>query len=300
LPPTVDLDGELSLRLSSADRAVGELAGVGRTLPNPQLFTQALIRREAVLSSRIEGTRASLSDLVLFEVERPNGASDEDVREVYNYVAATEHVLDPNRRLPVSLSLLREAHRLLLTNVRGGHAMPGEFRRSQNWLGSPGATVETATYVPPPPERLWDCLDPFEKYLHAEQMLPPLLAIGTAHYQFEAIHPFLDGNGRVGRLLIVLLLVDWGLLPGALLDLSAYIEPRRDTYYDALLRVSTHGDWPGWFRFFLEVVERQARERYNAPLSCRPSATTTVSDLQPRARPDFSECSLTSCFACPP
>jgi len=259
LPPDVTVDGELSLRLSAADRAVGELAGVGRTLPNPQLFTQALVRREAVLSSRIEGTRASLSDLVLFEVER-NGAADEDVREVYNYVAATEHVLAPDRRLPVSLSLLREAHQLLMTDVRGGRATPGEFRRSQNWLGSAGATIETATYIPPPPERLWDCLDPFEKYLHAEQTLPPLLAIGAAHYQFEAMHPFLDGNGRVGRLLIVLLLVEWGLLPGPLLDLSAYIEPRRDRYYDTLLRVSTHADWPGWFTFFLEVVEQQARD----------------------------------------
>lgn len=259
LPPEVNLAGDLALRLSAADRAVGELAGVGRTLPDPQLFTQALVRREAVLSSRIEGTRASLSDLVLFEVAR-SPVADEDVREVYNYVAATEHVLNPDRRLPVSLSLLREAHQLLMTDVRGGYATPGEFRRSQNWLGSAGAIIETATYIPPPPERLWDCLDPFEKYLHAEQILPPLLAIGAAHYQFEAIHPFLDGNGRVGRLLIVLLLVEWGLLPGPLLDLSAYIEPRRDRYYDALLRVSTHADWHGWFTFFLEVVEQQARD----------------------------------------
>lgn len=259
LPPGVSMDADLALQLSGADRAVGELAGVARTLPNPQLFTHALIRREAVLSSRIEGTRATLPELALFELDQPTGTVYDDVREVFNYVAATEYVLAPNRRLPVSLSLLREAHRILLTDVRGGYATPGEFRRSQNWIGPPGATIDTATYVPPPTERMWDCLDPFEKHLHTEHRLPPLVTIATAHYQFEAIHPFLDGNGRVGRLLVVLLLVEWGILPGALLDLSAYIEPRRDGYYDALLRVTTHGDWDGWISFFLDGVTTQAR-----------------------------------------
>lgn len=262
LPPALDVDSDLSLLLSSADRAVGELAGVGRTLPDAQMvmFTEAVVRREAVLSSRIEGTRASLSELVLFELEHPTGAADNDVREVYNYVAATAHLLNPDRPLPLSLRLLRDAHRLLLTDVRGGYATPGEFRASQTWIGPPGATIETATYVPPPPERLWECLDPFEKYLHAKQSLPPLLNIGAAHYQFEAIHPFLDGNGRIGRVLIAVLLVEWGLLPGPLLDLSAYIEPRRDEYYDVLLRVSTHGDWARWLGFFLAGVEQQARD----------------------------------------
>ena len=147
-----------------------------------------------------------------------------------------------------------------MAGSRGGHAAPGEWRRTQNWIGTPGATIETATYVPPPPERLWECLDAFEKHLHAEPGLPMLLRVAALHYQFEAIHPFLDGNGRVGRLLVAALLVEWGLLPGPLLDLSAYVEPRRDRYYDCLLQVTTEGDWTGWFGFFLAAVTAQAKE----------------------------------------
>ncbi|MFD6101408.1 Fic family protein [Nocardia salmonicida] len=259
LPPIVQMSPKLVRRLSSADRAVGELAGLGRGLPSPELFGRALVRREAVLSSRIEGTVASLSDVAMYEVERPAHPRG-DVQEVFNYMSAMDHVLDPGRRLPLSLSLLREAHRILMTGVRGDYATPGEFRRSQNWIGPPGSTIDTAKYVPPPPESLWLGLDAFEKFLHADGELPPLLAIAAVHYQFEAIHPFIDGNGRIGRLLAVMLLVEWGLLPGPLLDLSSYIEPRRDRYYEGLLRVSTDGDWLGWFDFFLEVIEEQARD----------------------------------------
>jgi Fic family protein len=258
LPPELSFDRALVARLSAADHALGQLSGVGRTLPNSYLVSQALARREAVLSSRIEGTRASLSDLVLFEVERPPRPDVDDVREVHNYVAAMEHVLAPDRRLPLSLSLLREAHEILLTGVRGNYATPGEFRRSQNWIGPPGCVLNNATCVPPPPERLWECLDPLEKHLHAQRALPPLVTIACLHYQFEAIHPFIDGNGRVGRLLVGLLLVEWGLLPAPLLDLSAFLEPRRDEYYARLLAVSTHGDWGGWVSFFLEAVRVQA------------------------------------------
>lgn len=258
LPPMVALDAPLIGRLSEADRAIGELSGLGRSLPNPHLLSRTSMRREAVLSSRIEGTQASLSDLVLFEMEPHDVTSD--VREVYNYLQAVDHVLAPDRRLPVSLSLLCEAHQILLTGTRGAHATPGEFRRSQNWIGPPGAVIDTATYVPPPPEQLWDCLDPFEKFLHADGDLPPLVAIAAIHYQFEAIHPFLDGNGRVGRLLVVLLMVEWGLLPAPLLDLSASIEPRRDEYYRGLLKVSTDGDWSAWMGFFMDVVAKQARD----------------------------------------
>jgi Fic family protein len=257
LPPRVEFDTALVSRLSAADRALGLLSGVGQTLPNPHLLSQTLLRREAVLSSRIEGTQASLSDLVLFEASSLRSGSG-DVLEVHNYVAAVEHVLDPSRRLPLSLSLLREAHSILLTGVRGGYAAPGEFRRSQNWIGPPGCTLDTATYVPPPPEVLWDSLDAFEKHLHVETSEPPLLRLASLHYQFEAIHPFVDGNGRVGRLLVVMLLVEWGLLPAPMLDLSAYLEPRRDAYYDGLLRVSTEGAWARWLHFFLEALERQA------------------------------------------
>lgn len=259
LPPELALDRDLVGQTSRADRALGLLSGVGQTLPNPYLLSQTLMRREAVLSSRIEGTQASLSDLVLFEVEQQRPRV-EDVREVANYLRAMEHVLDPGRRLPLSLSLLREAHELLLSDVRGDHATPGEFRRSQNWIGTPGCTLDEATYVPPAPERLWEALDAFEKYLHSPHDLPPLIVVALAHYQFEAIHPFTDGNGRVGRLLISLLLVEWGLLPMPLLDLSAYFESRRDTYYATLLRVSTHGEWHSWIGFFLTATEAQATE----------------------------------------
>lgn len=260
LPPAVVLSPALVAALSRADRALGELSGVGRALPNPGLLAGSLVRREAVLSSRIEGTVATLSDLVLFEMDPSLERRKGDVREVSNYVAAVDHVLAADRRLPLSLPLLLEAHAVLLDGVRGNYATPGEFRRSQNWIGRPGAVIDTATFVPPPPERLWECLDPFERYLHADDPHPPLLRVAAAHYQFEAIHPFLDGNGRVGRLLVVLLMVEWGLLPGPLLDLSAWIEPRRDDYYEVLLRVSSEGDWQSWLMFFLAMVVEQASD----------------------------------------
>lgn len=267
LPPDVVLDLDLIRRLSAADRALGRLAGAARSLPASQLLARALLRREAVLSSRIEGTRASVSDLVRHEAEPRRG--DDDVREVRNYLAAVDHVLDPERRLPLSLSLVREAHAILMTGVRGGYATPGELRRSQNWIGPAGCTLADARYVPPPPERLWECLDPFEQFLHADGVLPLLVAIGCLHYQLEAIHPFVDGNGRVGRLLVTLLLSEWALLPEPLLDLSAYIEPRRDEYYERLLAVSTHGDWSGWLAFFLAAVEEQAADALGRAESLR-------------------------------
>ncbi|MGH4013812.1 MAG: Fic family protein [Pseudonocardiaceae bacterium] len=259
LPPLLSFDTGLVGRLSDADRALGELAGVGRTLPSPHLFTRALVRREAVLSSRIEGTQATLSDLVLFEIERPTTPLG-DVQEVANYVTAMDYLLAPERTTPVSLWLLREAHRILLTGVRGENAMPDQYRDTQNWLGSPGAGIDDASYVPPPVELLPDCLDAFESYLHGTRVLPPLVEIACLHYQFEAIHPFKDGNGRVGRLLIALLLIEWGLLPGPMLDFSGYIERRRQEYYARLLAVSTHGDWAGWVAFFLDAVDVQAKD----------------------------------------
>ncbi len=259
LPPVLSFDAALVGQLSAADRALGELAGVGRTLPSPHLFTRALVRHEAVMSSRIEGTQATLSDLVLFEIERPSTPPG-DVQEVANYVTAMDYLLDPQRTAPVSLWLLREAHRILLTGVRGENAMPGQYRDTQNWLGSTGAGIETASYVPPPVELLPDCLDAFERYLHGQLTLPPLIEIACLHYQFEAIHPFKDGNGRVGRLLVALLLVEWGLLPGPMLDFSGYIERRRQEYYAHLLAVSTHRDWSGWVAFFLDAVAVQARD----------------------------------------
>lgn len=181
-----------------------------------------------------------------------------DARPAFSDVAAPEHVIHPDRRLPVSLPLLKEAHEILMRGVRGEHATPGEFRRSQNWIGRPGCVLGDAACMPPPPDQMWDCLDALEKHLHEEHELPPLITVVAVHYQFEAIHPFLDGNGRIGRLLVTLLLVEWGLLPAPLLDLSAYIEPRRDTYYDTLLKVSAHENWAGWLGFILEAVEIQS------------------------------------------
>lgn len=260
LPPSIAFDLDLVGRLSAADRALGSLAGAGRMLPNPHLLSRSLLRREAVLSSRIEGTQASLSDLVLFEAEpsATPGPQQLDVREVLNYVRAVDHVLDPGRRLPLSLSLLREAHEILFSGILGGYATPGEFRTTQNWIGPAGCTLDDAAYVPPPPDRMWECLDALEKYMHTAQALPPLVAIACLHYQFEAIHPFIDGNGRIGRLLIMLLMVEWGLLAAPLLDLSTYIESHRDEYYGRLLAVTTDGDWLGWIGFFLHAVKQQA------------------------------------------
>jgi cell filamentation protein, protein adenylyltransferase len=259
LPPFLSFDTGLVGRLSAADRALGELAGAGRTLPNSHLFTRALVRREAVMSSRIEGTQATLSDLVLFEIERPVNPLG-DVQEVANYVTAMDYLLDPQRSAPVSPWLLREAHRILLTGTPGENTMPGQYRATQNWLGSTGAGIDDASYVPPPVELLPDCLDAFERYLHGKRVLPPLVEIACLHYQFEAIHPFKDGNGRVGRLLVALLLVEWGLLPGPMLDFSGYIERRRQEYYARLLAVSTRGDWAGWVTFFLDAVVVQAKD----------------------------------------
>ncbi|MFN8234120.1 MAG: Fic family protein [Actinomycetota bacterium] len=253
LPPDLDLDLELIGALSAADRAIGELGGVGRWLPEPHLLIRPFLRREAVLSSKIEGTEATLTDLVLFEADAPT-PDHPDVREVFNYVRALEHATAPGRSLPLSLRLIREMHRTLMTGVRGGYATPGEFRRSQNWIGPPGCVLNDATYVPPPVEQMHACLDAFERYLHESSDIPPLLRVALIHYQFEAIHPFLDGNGRVGRLLISLLLIEWGLLPKPLLYLSAYFEANRSEYYDRLLAVSRAGDWLGWARFFLNGV----------------------------------------------
>ncbi len=216
LPPRLTYTPELIRTLSRADRAVGELAGLGRALPNPQLLLGPLMHREAVLSSRIEGTQADLPQLYAYAAGAPS-ADQGDVREVYNYVRALEYGLERLHSLPLSLRLLRELHARLMEGVRGEHAFPGEFRRAQNWIGPPGCTLNEATYVPPPPSELMDVLSDFERYLHADDDHPPLVRLAFIHYQFEAIHPFVDGNGRIGRLLLALLLVSWDLLPLPLL-----------------------------------------------------------------------------------
>lgn len=269
LPPDLPFDAELVRILSDADRALGELAGQGRTLPNPQLLIRPFVRREAVLSSRIEGTQADIADLYAYEAGQlplpgvKPAPPESDVHEVYNYVRALEYGLERLSTLPVSLRLTRELHERLMEGVRGDKATPGEFRRSQNWIGRPGCSLNEAEYVPPPAPEMTEALDALEKYLHRENSYPPLMRLAFIHYQFEAIHPFLDGNGRIGRLLISLLLVDWNLLPLPLLYLSAYFERRRQDYYDLLLGVSERGTWHEWVMFFLRGVAEQAVDANN-------------------------------------
>ena len=265
LPPALEWRPELVAVSSAADRALGELAGLGTALPNPHLLIQPFIRHEAVLSSRIEGTRTSLDQLYAFQASRelvqlPLFDLPEDVQEVQNYVNALEYGLRRLDTLPVSLRLFRELHRLLLEGVRGEQWTPGEFRRSQNWIGPPNSTLESAVFIPPPVAEMNDALAALERFIHEDSSLPPLTRLALIHYQFEVIHPFLDGNGRVGRLLISLLLQAWGLLPQPLLYLSAYFEARRQSYYDRLLAVSQRGAWSDWLLFFLEGVRVQAGE----------------------------------------
>jgi Fic family protein len=261
LPPELPLSWALLDAISRAERAVGNLRGVGRTLPNPHLLIEPFVRREAVLSSRIEGTQASVGDLLLFEIGGRPTSERSDVREVANYVDALEYGFDRLRDLlPLSLRFVREVHERLMRDVRGSTSAPGEFRRVQNWIGPPGSTLETASYVPPPPNEIPSLLDDLEKYLHASSQLPALIRFALIHYQFEAIHPFLDGNGRVGRLLITFLLHVEQMLDQPLLYLSAFFERHRDEYYARLLDVSRRGAWLEWVTFFLRGVEEQAND----------------------------------------
>lgn len=266
LPPALPLDMELVRTLSAADRALGELAGLGRMIPNPHLLIRPFIHREAVLSSRIEGTQTDIADLYAYEAgqlslsgSKPS-PPEADVREVFNCVRALEYGLERLNTLPVSLRLLRELHERLMEGVRGDRATPGEFRRSQNWIGRPGCTLNDAEFVPPPVPEMQESLRNFEQYIHQDCMYPPLIRISLIHYQFEAIHPFLDGNGRIGRLLVSLLLVHWSLLPHPLLYLSAFFERHRQDYYDLLLAVSERGVWREWMMFFLRGVAEQAQD----------------------------------------
>ena len=257
LPPSIFWDTNIAVSLSAADRSIGRLAGEARHLPNPNLLVAPFIRREAVLSSRIEGTQTTLGELLAAEAGAPVERSLLDLREVGNYVTALEYGLRRLDSLPLSLRFVRELHERLMRGVRGDSATPGEFRRSQNWIGSPGSTLADATYVPPPPSELMDCLAAWERFLHDES-LPPLIQAALVHAQFEAIHPFLDGNGRVGRLLITLLMVQRDVLPSPLLYLSAYFERTRQEYYARLLGITERGEWEEWLSYFLDGVAAQS------------------------------------------
>lgn len=263
LPPKLDFS-EMSLinLLSEADRAISKLAGLGYTIPNPKLLVIPYTRLEAIASSRIEGTQASLSELFYFEsATTKDKVYTPDLLEVKQYLDALMYGLQRIQSLPLSLRLLRELHKQLMTGVRGGtpNMTPGEFRRSQNWIGSAGCTLNDARYVPPHHDVLMELLGDWENFLHEETNIPLLVQCAIMHYQFEAIHPFLDGNGRIGRLFISLFLIEKQVLTQPLLYLSKYFEQYRQEYYDRLLAVSERGAWNEWIRFFLQAVVVQSR-----------------------------------------
>lgn len=273
LPPSYNWTGEVIRELSEADRAVGRLSGVAPSLPNSRLLIRTFLGKEAVLSSRIEGTRASLEQLFLFEASPETEPEVPDVQEVRNYFQAVQYGLDSLESLPIGSRMIRNLHERLMHGVRGSE-MAGEFRRVPVWIGPPGSPMNRATFIPPPANEIPALLSNWEKFVHGSEDWPALVRIAIAHYQFEAIHPFMDGNGRIGRLLITLMLSAEGILPEPLLYLSAFFERNREEYYERLRAVSLRGDWDGWIRYFLRGVREQsldAIDRANKLLDLRES-----------------------------
>lgn len=258
--PEINMDQEMWQLLSQADRALGRLDGSTDALPNPNLFVFMYVRKEAVLSSQIEGTQASLLDVLEFETKTLEPDNPQEVAEVVNYVNAINYGLERLQDLPVSLRLIREIHEKLMQGVRGAEKDPGEFRKRQNWIGSGRCSLAEATYVPPPPHEMEQALNNLEKFLHDPTPVPALIKTGLAHAQFETIHPFLDGNGRTGRLLITFLLCEQNILKRPLLYISHYFKKYRAEYYDRLQLVRDSGNWEGWLKFFLRGVYEVAQE----------------------------------------
>lgn len=258
--PPVRYDDEIVDLLEKANHALGRLDAASDLLPNPDLFVGMYVRKEAVLSSQIEGTQASLTDVLAYEASAAARGPSPDVEEVVNYVDAMNYGLKRVAELPVSNRLLREIHQKLLAGVRGQEKSPGEFRTSQNWIGGTGAALDAAAFVPPPPREAMQALGDLETYIHAPTTLPVLLKTGLIHYQFETIHPFLDGNGRIGRLLITFLLCHEGLLRRPLLYISAYFKELREVYYAKLQAVRDQGLYEDWLKFFLTAVWQVSRE----------------------------------------
>lgn len=259
LPPSLEWSNRLVAALSRADFLLGKLAREGSSLPNPELLMRPFVACEAVLSSKIEGTCTTVSEVLANHAGIKTKQNPDDLQEVQNYIIALEYGVKRLQEFPLSLRLIKELHEHLMQGVRGAHATPGEFRRSQNWIGPPGCTINTAKFVPPPVEYLMDCLSELEKFLHNRQ-LPHLIHVALCHYQFEAIHPFLDGNGRMGRLLIILLLIEKKVLPSSILYLSAFFEATRDEYYRLLYSVSAEGTWEDWLIYFLNGVAIQSED----------------------------------------
>src|ERR1700733_3671080 len=265
LPPDPPLrfDSQLATILAAAGTAVGRLDGVAATLPNPELLVAMYVRREAVLSSQIEGTQSTLDDVLAFEIDSDRSKLPRDIEEVVNYVNTMNYGLARLQTLPLSLRLLREIHGKLLVGGRGSAKSPGEFRQSQNWIGA--VRLTDAIFIPPPPHEMRTALGDLERFLHDPGGLDPLIVCALAHAQFETIHPFLDGNGRVGRLLITFLLCHAKVLSRPVLYLSHYLKAHRGTYYDRLMAIRYEGDWEGWLRFFLSGVAMVSREAEQTP-----------------------------------
>lgn len=259
LPPQINYDSDLVLKLSRADSALSELAGVGRHLPNPHLLISPYIQREAILSTRIEGTMANFSDLLRDEIREDVAKQDEDVLEVRNYILALEHGIQRLNQIPLSQRMVRELHEILLKGVRGDSSQLGQFRTRQNYIGLEGTKIEDAIFVPPPPAEMTEAMHVWEVFLNQRDSMPELIQCALIHHQFETIHPFIDGNGRLGRLLITLFLLERKRLSQPLLYLSAFFEAHRSDYYAHLQRVRTDGDWPTWLRFFLQGVTETAK-----------------------------------------
>ncbi len=289
LPPSppLRLAGAIQQLLSEADHALGRLDGSILTLPNPDLFVLMYVRKEAVLSSQIEGTQSSLQDLLAAEAQVMGASTPpRDVEEVVNYVGAMNQGLARLSTLPVSIRLVREIHEVLLRGGRGSRLTPGELRRSQNWIGPEGCTLADASFVPPPPSEIPQALGDLERYVHADDGMPVLIKIGLVHAQFETIHPFLDGNGRLGRLLITFLLVERGILSKPVLYLSHFFKRHRQEYYDRLQAVRDAGDWEGWLAFFLRGVAQvsaEATETARRVLALREEHRTHIADHFGRA-----------------
>lgn len=285
--PPLFLDDAAQCLLNDAAFELGRLDGITVNLPNPDLFLSMYVRKEAVLSSQIEGTQASLDDLLEYEITADQLVREPEVAEVVRYVKAMNYGLERLREgFPLSLRLLREIHRELLSDGRGSERMPGEFRTSQNWIGAAGSTIETASFIPPPPHEMMDALWELERFIHGPHAIPLLVRCAFVHAQFETIHPFLDGNGRAGRLLITFLLCHAGVLQRPLLYLSYYFKARRPEYYERLNAVRFDGDWEGWTKFFLAgVVEvaRQASGTAREIVRLRGSHQSLISSAMPRA-----------------
>ena len=262
--PPIIFDVEMQKLLSQADMKLGRLDGITQILPNPELFVAMYVRKEAVLSSQIEGTQASFVDLLSAEYNQVDDQRRDDVSEVTNYVCAMNWGLDELEHFPLSLRLIRKIHEKLLQNTRGSHRNPGEFRTSQNWIGPAGCTLNTATFIPPTVPEMEIALGDLEKYMHEEDEMPVLIKIALIHAQFETIHPFLDGNGRMGRLLITFWLCQQEILTRPLLYLSYYFKQHRTEYYDRLMDVRKKGDWESWIKFFLRGVAEVAEEATNS------------------------------------